>query len=71
MSGGSNTGSGGGLPLPKPAAEPCVVRGANMGHQLAGGNSSWCPKLESLGHAPASWSSIAPVAACTPASRAV
>ena len=25
----------------------CVVRGANMGHQLAGGNSSWCPELES------------------------
>ena len=28
-----------------PAA--CVVRDANMGHQLAGGNSSWCPELES------------------------
>ena len=25
----------------------CVVRDANMGHQLAGGNSSWCPELES------------------------
>ena len=24
----------------------CVVRDANMGHQLAGGNSSWCPELE-------------------------
>ena len=26
---------------------PCVVRGANMGHQLAGGNCSCCPELES------------------------
>ena len=26
---------------------PCVVRDANVGHQLASGNSSWCPKLES------------------------
>ena len=25
----------------------CVVRDANMGHQLAGGSSSWCPELES------------------------
>ena len=25
----------------------CVVRDANMGQQLAGGNSSWCPELES------------------------
>ena len=25
----------------------CAVRDANMGHQLAGGNSSWCPELES------------------------
>ena len=28
-------------------AIPCVVRDANMGHQLAGENSSWCPELES------------------------
>ena len=27
--------------------ELCVVRDANMGHQLAGGTSSWCPELES------------------------
>ena len=26
---------------------PRVVRDANMGHQLAGGNRSWCPELES------------------------
>ena len=26
---------------------PCVVRGTNMEHQLAGGHSSWCPELES------------------------
>ena len=25
----------------------CVVLTANMGHRLAGGNSSWCPELES------------------------
>ena len=25
----------------------CVVRDANMGHQLAGGNSSWRPELKS------------------------
>ena len=25
----------------------CVVRDVNMGHQSAGGNSSWCPELES------------------------
>ena len=25
----------------------CVVRDANIGHQLAGDNSIWCPKLES------------------------
>ena len=25
----------------------CVVRDANMGHQLAGGNSIWCPELKS------------------------
>ena len=25
---------------------PCVVQDANMGHQLAGGNSSWCPDLK-------------------------
>ena len=24
----------------------CVVQDANMGHHLAGGNSSWCPELE-------------------------
>ena len=23
-----------------------LVRDANVGHQLAGGNSSWCPELE-------------------------
>ena len=28
-------------------ANACVVRDANVGHQLAGGNSSWCPELES------------------------
>ena len=27
--------------------QACVVPDANMGHQLAGGNSSWCPELES------------------------
>ena len=26
----------------------CVVQPANMGQQLAIGNSSWCPELESL-----------------------
>ena len=31
-------------PQPQP---PCVVRDANMGHQLAGGRSSWYPELES------------------------
>ena len=25
----------------------CVVRDANVGHQLAGGSSSWCPELQS------------------------
>ena len=25
----------------------CVIRDANMGHHLDGGNSSWCPELES------------------------
>ena len=25
----------------------CVVRDANMGHQIEGGHSSWCPELES------------------------
>ena len=29
------------------AACACVVRDANMGHQLADGNRSWCPELES------------------------
>ena len=24
----------------------CVVQNANMGHRLAGGDSSWCPELE-------------------------
>ena len=23
-----------------------MARGANMGHQLAGGNSGWCPELD-------------------------
>ena len=32
-----------------------MVRGANMGHQLAGGNSSWCPELESLDPAGGGW----------------
>ena len=31
----------------QPTAATCVVRDANMGHQFAGGNSSWCPDLES------------------------
>ena len=26
---------------------PCVARDANIGRQLVGGNSSWCPELES------------------------
>ena len=37
------------LVFPPPSLQligPCVVRDANMGHQLAGGNSSWCPELE-------------------------
>ena len=29
-----------------PHVGPCVVRGANMGRELAGGDSSWCPELE-------------------------
>ena len=29
------------------SAAACVVRGANRGHHLADGRSSWCPKLES------------------------
>ena len=29
------------------ALAACAVRNANMGHQLAVGNSSWCPELES------------------------
>ena len=28
-------------------ASACMVRDANVGHHLAGGNSSWCPELES------------------------
>ena len=32
----------------------CVVRDANVGHQLAGGNSNWCPELESW-TTPVSW----------------
>ena len=36
----------GGSGSPRPASS-CVARDANMGHQLAGDNSSWCPKLES------------------------
>ena len=31
----------------RPRPTPCVVRDANMGHQLAGGKISWCPELES------------------------
>ena len=27
----------------------CVARDANMGHQLAGGNSSWCPEAACSG----------------------
>ena len=32
-------------------AGACVVQNANMGQQLVGGNSSWCPEVESLDHA--------------------
>ena len=35
------------LKLVSAETKACVVRDANMGHQLAGGNSSWCPELES------------------------
>ena len=31
--------------------KPCVVRDANTGQQSAGGNSSWCPGIGSLGPA--------------------
>ena len=30
----------------QPTAATCVVRDANMGHQLAGGNSRFCPEVE-------------------------
>ena len=36
------------------SARPYVVQGANMGHQLAGGHSSWCPELESWTTSPLS-----------------
>ena len=35
------------LSVPRGVPGLCVVRDANMGHQLAGGHSSWCPELES------------------------
>ena len=46
----------------------CVVRDANMGHQLAGGSSSWCPELESRAtHRPeqADWSASPSLRGCT------
>ena len=54
-----------GVPSPRvwyiPASEssPCVVRDANMGHRLAGGNSSECPELE-YRTTPVAWSSREP-----------
>ena len=33
--------------LDQQAWHPCVVRDTNMGHQFAGANGSWVPKLES------------------------
>ena len=31
---------------------PCGIQKTNMGHQPAGGSSSWCPELEIPNHAP-------------------